>query len=89
MSGVILFEPITCLFPKGGSPVPDDIVDVPNCILCQRPTHDLPSRMGVIATSERTAAFCVCGSCADCSDTELEAKVIRKVSAPPPRLAAE
>ena len=54
----------------------------PNCILCDGPASP-PSRMGWLQAPDRQAVFCVCGRCSDCTDTELETKIIAKVSGAP------
>jgi hypothetical protein len=57
-------------------------VPPPNCILCDGPASP-PSRMGWLQTPDRQAMFCVCGGCSDCTDTELETKIITEVSGAP------
>ena len=47
----------------------------PNCILCDGPASP-HSRMGWLQAPDRQAVFCVCGRCSDCTDTELEAKIV-------------
>ena len=50
----------------------------PNCILCDGLASP-PSRMGWLQAPDRQAVF-VCGRCSDCSDAELEAKIVAQVS---------
>jgi hypothetical protein len=79
---VRLFEPISLLFPENALPSLRATVPPPHCILCDGPAAP-PSRMGWLQTPDRQAGFCVCGGCADCSDSELETKIIAKVSGAP------
>jgi hypothetical protein len=82
---VRLFEPISLLFPEGAL-MPHSTVAAPNCILCSGKASP-PSRMGFVATGNRQGIFSICGSCSDCSDDELERKIVATVdrSPPPPR----
>jgi hypothetical protein len=77
---VRLFEPISLLFPESAA-MPSLSVEAPNCILCAGPASP-PSRMGVMATPDRQAVFVCCGACSDCSDAELERRIIERVSEP-------
>jgi hypothetical protein len=79
---VRLFEPISFLFPENAMPSLRATVPVPTCVLCDSPASP-PSRMGWLQTLDRQAVFCVCGKCSDCSDTELEAKIVAQVSGAP------
>jgi hypothetical protein len=47
------------------------------CIICQGPASP-PSRTGWISANGAEALFSVCGSCSDCTNLELEAKVVAK-----------
>jgi hypothetical protein len=79
---VRLFEPITLLFPKADAmPSFDATVPSPRCILCEGVAFP-PSRMGWVSSPDRQAVFVCCGGCADCSDDELEAKIIARISEP-------
>jgi hypothetical protein len=51
----------------------------PNCILCDGLASP-PSRRGWLQAPDRQAVFWVCGRCSDCSDAELEAKIVALVS---------
>ena len=77
---VRLFEPISLLFPESAA-MPSLSVEAPNCILCEGPASP-PSRMGVVATPDRQAVFVGCGACSDCSDSELERRIIERVNEP-------
>ena len=79
---VRLFEPISLLFPENAMPSLRATVPTPSCILCDGPASP-PSRMGWLQAPDRQAVFCVCGKCSDCSDTELEAKIVAQVSGEP------
>jgi hypothetical protein len=79
---VRLFEPISLLFTENAMPSLRATVSLPPCVLCDGPASP-PSRMGWLQTPDRQAGFCVCGGCADCSDSELETKIIAKVSGAP------
>jgi hypothetical protein len=79
---VRLFEPISFLFPENAMPSLRATVPTPSCILCDSPASP-PSRMGWLQTPDRQAVFCVCGKCSDCSDTELETKIVAQVSGAP------
>lgn len=78
---VRVFEPITLLFPEGAMPSLDATIPSPNCILCGDPAFP-PSRIGWLELPERQAIFVCCGSCSDCSDAELERRIIERVSEP-------
>ena len=80
---VRLFEPITLLFPEDAMPALDATIPSPNCLLCEGPASP-PSRMGWLETPERQAIFCVCGSCSNCADAELETKIIARIIEPRP-----
>jgi hypothetical protein len=71
-----------------GSPQPSATVPARVCLLCDGPASP-PSRMGRLQTSDRQAVFCVCGKCSDCSDTELETKIVAQVSGSPRPPAVE
>jgi hypothetical protein len=77
---VRLYEPITLLFPEAGDMPPLATVLSPCCVLCGE-TASPPSRMGWLETPERQALFVVCGSCSDCSDAELERRIINLATA--------
>ena len=64
------------------------IVTPPGCILCEGPVS-LPGRMGWLQAPDRQAVFCVCGKCSDCSDTELETKIVAQVNGSPRPPAVE
>ena len=85
---VRLYEAMGLLFPSKGAQMPQLANTVPlrNCVLC-RGLATPPSRMGVILAPERQEIFVCCGSCSDCSDSELEAKILAKVSEPGPPMA--
>jgi hypothetical protein len=38
--------------------------------------------MGWLSAPDRQAVFCICGSCSNCEDEELEAKIVAQISAP-------
>jgi hypothetical protein len=76
---VRLFEPISLLFPDGAMPSFSATVPSPCCILCGDPASP-PSRMGYLSAPERQAVFVCCGSCSNCADSELEAKIIARVN---------
>jgi hypothetical protein len=78
---VRLYEPISLLFPEAPMPSLHATVLSPVCLLCGDPASP-PSRMGVLSTPERQAVFVCCGSCSDCSDAELERRIIERVSEP-------
>jgi hypothetical protein len=88
---VRLFEPISLLFPKG-TRMPSLLATVPspNCIICDGPASP-PSRTGWLHAPDRQALFACCGICSDCDDSELEAKIVAKISGEPtvPAIAAE
>ena len=85
---VRIFEPISFVFQEGVMPQPlYATVPPPNCILCDGPASP-PSRMGWLQAPDRQAVFCVCGRCSDCTDTELEAKIVAQVSGQEPAAAA-
>jgi hypothetical protein len=69
---VRLFEPISLLFPENAMPS-----------LRAGPASP-PSRMGWLGTPDHQEVFCVCGSCSDCSNAELEAKIVAQVSTQEP-----
>jgi hypothetical protein len=79
---VRLFEPISFLFSENAMPSLRATVPLPHCILCEGPASP-PSRMGWLQAPDRQAVFCVCGKCSDCSDAELEAKIVAQVSGAP------
>jgi hypothetical protein len=79
---VRLFEPISLLFPENAMPSLGATVPTPSCILCEGPSSP-PSRMGWLQAPDRQAVFCVCGGCSDCSDAELEKRILAKVSGEP------
>ena len=84
---VRLFEPISLLFPEANvMPSLLATVPAPSCIICSGPASP-PSRMGWLSAPDRQAVFVCCGACSDCSDKELEAKVVAKVSGSPPATA--
>ena len=84
--------------PSSGSSQPSASVPARVCLLCDGPASP-PSRMGRLQTPNRQAVFWVCGRCSDCSDAELEAKIVAQVSGepvtpkvdicPPPAAAAD
>jgi hypothetical protein len=78
---VRLFEPISLLFPENAMLPLSATVPSPVCLLCGDPASP-PSRMGYLATPARRAVFVVCGACSDCSDAELERRIIERVSEP-------
>jgi hypothetical protein len=79
---VRLYEPISLLFPRGAPmPMLDATVPSPKCILCEGLASP-PARIGVLMAPDRQAMFVCCGACADCSDSELERRIIERVSAP-------
>ena len=78
---VRLFEPISLLLTENAMPSLRATVPPPHCILCDTPAAP-PSRMGWLQAPDRQAVFCVCGGCSDCSDAELETKIIAHVSGP-------
>ena len=80
---VRLYAPLTMLFPEG-TDMPPSLATVPspNCIICDGPASP-PSRTGWLQAPDRQALFACCGSCGDCSNEELEAKVVAKVSGEP------
>jgi hypothetical protein len=88
---VRLYEPITLLFPKE-SAIPSLLAAVPcpACVICSDPASP-PSRTGWLATPDHQALFACCGTCSDCDDLELEAKIAAKVRGEPPApaIAAE
>jgi hypothetical protein len=57
----------------------DRTVDPPKCLLCAGLASP-PSRMGWLSSPERQAVFVCCGACSDCSDKELEDRIIARVS---------
>lgn len=85
---VRLFEPITLLFP-GGIDMPPSAATVPSpcCILCGGPASP-PSRMGWLSAPDRQELFVCCGACSDCDDTELERRIVDRVSGKPAPVAA-
>ena len=80
---VRLFEPISLLFPENAMPSLRATVPTPSGILCEGPASP-PSRMGWLGAPDRQEVFCVCGSCSDCSDAELEAEIVAQVSTKEP-----
>jgi hypothetical protein len=86
---VRLFEPISLLFPEGAV-MPPLGVKAPSCVLCGGKASP-PSRMGYLAAGDRQAILSVCGACSDCSDDELERKIVATVdrSSPPRRPSPE
>jgi hypothetical protein len=79
-----IFEPIALAFKAGAMPQQlHGTVQALSCILCEGLASP-PSRMGWLQAPERQAIFVCCGSCSDCSDQELEAKIVDKISDSPP-----
>jgi hypothetical protein len=78
---VRLYEPISLLSPDGAMPQLSATVPPPQCILCGESASP-PARMGWLSTPDREAVFACCGACSDCSDEELERKIIALVSEP-------
>jgi hypothetical protein len=58
---------------------PSATVPVPVCLLCDGPASP-PSRMGWLESPERQAVFVGCGACSDCADTELEKRIVARIS---------
>ena len=77
---VRIFEPISFVFQEGAMPQPlYATVPPPNCILCDGPAAP-PSRMGWLQAPDRQAVFVCCGSCSNCSDAELETKIVAQIT---------
>ena len=79
-TAVRLYEPISLLFPETSMQSFHATIPPPSCVLC----GDLaspPARLGWLSAPDRRAVFSVCGSCSDCADSELEAKIVARLSA--------
>ena len=76
---VRLFEPIWLLFPK--MPQCHHSASRPPTASCAR-SRFATFADGGLATPDRQAVFVCCGACSDCSDAELERRIIERVSEP-------
>ena len=80
---VRLYAPLTLLFPKEGNMPLTATVPSPRCIVCDDPASP-PSRLGWLRTPDRQAVFACCGTCSNCEESELEAKIVARVSGEQP-----
>jgi hypothetical protein len=84
-----LFQPLGFLFEPGASHMPDETAAMPSCLLCGSQSRLPPAKVGWIKTDNETRLVLICGDCGfDCSDAELEKKVVERVIEPVP-IAAE
>jgi hypothetical protein len=79
-TAVRLYEPISLLFPETSMRSFHATIPPPSCVLCGDPASP-PARLGWLSAPDRRAVFSVCGSCSDCADSELEAKIVARLSA--------
>jgi hypothetical protein len=79
-----LYEAIGLFWPTGAPPMPTDAtVATTECLLCRSHSHLPPARLGFISAGGDQRIFVVCADC-NTDDTELEAKIMARVTEPQP-----
>jgi hypothetical protein len=76
-----LYQPLGFLFQPDANMPHSVTAEMPACLLCGSRSQLPPAKVGYLRADDETRLFLVCADC-DCSDAELEERIIEKVSEP-------
>lgn len=83
-----IYQPQSLLFPEGAC-MPPNASPAPPCLLCDRISHAPPAKAVWISAGGEERFGVICGHCDwNRSETELERRIIERISAPAPAEAA-